>query len=340
MKKILVIAICFFAQARSQTIVSDSEGNEMFNFFTGNSISAELETGEDEFTFNYNLPFKSFYYVASNYDETDSLYRVNNNSKTIATSYNLQTTVKFFNSMGEMDFSKGEDFKLGFEIGLGFQKTVDEIYNIKLLNRYSLGVAYGASFYVRRDNLVVYNSDTGVKGSESPVSYGVKWNAAIFKSRDFATQFSGTIGFRQWNIDDLSDFYINKPVFSNEDIIAFDSEIVGKYGKLSHNPFYQFRFANPVFLFDKTNFLGRLALTPYLTCDVTDESSPEYRYGIMVNVLGDAVTSTAAYKITKGFGLGIDKSDSDDNPIFFLRGTFNFGEIKLEKRIVEPEQDK
>ncbi len=327
MKKLLfALGLLFPITTVSQTVVTNSDGDEMFNFYTGNSLAIELETGKEEVNFNYNLPVKKSFFYYLNADGTTK-------DTTIYTSRNIQFAVKIFNTGGNIDYNRIANNRVGFEGKLGFQRTVDKFAKMSRLEDHNQWVcSFGGNVYLKEGNYLMLDAALQ-ENTKKPTSFGINLNLAVYRVVWMASQFSATIGFREWNIDDLPSYYANTPLASNGSFIALDKEARGKYGLLADRDFYQIRFANPFFPFHcAKNVSNRIAFTPYGSVELSDKAKPDYRFGLMFNMLGSGINREANYKIEKGFGIGLDKGSNDENPVLFLRGTFNFGDIKKAKR--------
>lgn len=320
-----VVLVMFFTttEIKAQTIVSDSKGNEMFNFYTGGSVSFELESGKEEIEINYNAPIKKYIYYWMK--EKDTTF-------TVATSINLQIGLSVFNSQGKINLAKLDEVKPGFELKLGLQKATDKIYGKAIQQIRNGSSAFGGYLYSRMDNVKYLDSKTLTISEIKPFSFGVKLNYANFKFYWFSFQCNANLGIRH-NIDDLNDYFQNISIINSPQYFVPSNSADGKFGKPQKQKFVNISYANPFFLAFIANKLNRIAITPYGSLEYADKNNPLYRYGFMINYLGEAidVENKEGYSISKGFGIGIDWTNNG-KAFIFARGTLNIGEILKKNR--------
>lgn len=317
----------------AQNIATDSKGNDVFQSYTADNFKGTITTGQQQAVQgSYCVPFRGyFYHLKSRPRDT-----------TVSTSHCIAINGSLNTSNGMISLGKNNNFQPGFSLATGYQKTIDKFHNLDKLpvTAYTLGIMV----YYRMDNFNYYDTINNRQIKKQPGSFGLNFQNSIYKpfrQNWLSFSYSAQIEY-SWNIDALSEYQKNSPVFVNSQIISL-GDFYGKLGNLHRTYNYRFRFSIPIFLpGDSKSFIHKMNILPYYVWYgmLDTKSTINQIAGLSVNFLGESVQRDKAFRIVQGFGLGIDYVGTDtgwSGPNIFFTGTLNFGEYKADDRIERDE---
>ncbi|QXP64855.1 hypothetical protein H0I29_12850 [Polaribacter sp. R2A056_3_33] len=308
-KKLLIIfTLSTINYVSSQNIGVDSNGDPVFTFY-------DLKTNRLEFTSKEPLSYsQSFRRYKHQFVEDVS------GDKTISKLSGFLFKASLLNSGKNFNINKLNDLNLGLGLELGWQKTMEDLKDLKKTPRGAY--TFGGNIFLKIDNVDLYDTNLNTEENRYPNTIGMNLNYNyLFKNSKSIISLNATLS-RGWNEKELLDYQDIGETTITDELVAL-KEFKGKYGTIDNNinkfrlavsyPFYV-KYINPV---------------PYLSWSTQNNASPTYGYGMLLNFLTNPLEKD--YKIPATLGIGINKiyeKQEWQSATIYIAGTIKIGKYK------------
>ena len=309
--------------SNSQDIMVDRKGDDVLLYYSAGEKQFKISSGDPSLQFSYTHPFRTTrYYIPKN---NNSILDANEDTTVIKSSA-ISFTGKLLSTDDYLFLSDIGNFKPGFKVEIGYQRTIDTIVNISALPRLKWAKTYGVQGFVKMDNTNIYDSVLKKEKPLKPISVGITRHISFVKKRWMLPSFSLTLE-KTWNEDDLIKYQYNKPTYSDLQVIGLD-DYVGFIGTKENVGNLRARFSLPLIPFNYKGW-ANFCITPYYVFRQTFSSSSSHIYGFSFNYFSEGITGKR-YNFSDAFGIGIDWEkikSKETQPKVFIYGTLNIGKI-------------
>jgi hypothetical protein len=310
-------------QLQAQDIMVDRKGNDVLLYYEAGSKQFKISSGDPSLQVSYALPLNSIrYYIDRNKNGTLDI----GDDTTVTKSTAISFTGKLLSTDDYLFLSDIGKLKPGFQLQIGWQRTIDEIVTLSALPRKTWAKAYGFQGYIKMDNTNIYDTVSSKERQVKPVSVGVTGHISFVKKRWVLPSFSLTLE-RTWNKEDLIKYQYNKPSYTNTQVIGLD-DYAGYIGNKKSITNLRARASFPLIPFNYRGW-ANFCITPYYVFTQTFNANTSNIYGFSFNYFSKGITGKN-YNFSEAFGAGIDwesVKNKKTTPKVFLYGTLNIGKI-------------
>jgi hypothetical protein len=320
-KKRTVVTSLFFLfscfQVHAQALIQDSRGKEVFEYYRSENFQASFAPTQLSLQANYNFVLGNPYYF----------YVGDTTRKTVGKANALSVTFKVAGSgkdEGKLFSVRDGLTRPTYKLELGWQRTLNTFYNIKLVPQtfvYSAGI----SGFAERNDLVFYDTLSRKRSSETPVFLGVHGHYTLYETKygRFVFSVSGDLG-KTYNQDNLTPFQERSTTgYIGPDVVSV-GEVGGQIGAFQKETRYRIRLSIPVFVTDWLN------ITPYTSVFGYTGSRAKHLPGLAISFFNGAPFVNKS-SLAQGFGLGFDCLN-DKNGWSKVRVSL-FGTLKVDKMV-------
>lgn len=297
--------------------MQDSRGKDVFEFYEGGDLQANIVPTQLSVAINYNLLLGGHYF-----------YYVNDTAnKTIGTSKSLSTVFKI-NGAGDED---GKPLNIDkpfvrpvYRFELGFQRNINKFYDVKRIPNWATYMT-GFNGYIEYQNINFYDTVSKTLTSKNPISLGLHFHFSTFETKFglFALSVSGDIvnSFRKdqlipfQKVDEIK--YMDSTVISGGDEFG----LIGIYNRVNA---YRFRASVPIFV------LNWLSISPYGSIFVYEKQRSNFNQGFALNFFNGSPSKKNS-SLSKGFGVSIDWTNDGNkwgSRNISIYGSFELSKIK------------
>jgi hypothetical protein len=316
-------------QLQAQDIMVDRKGNDVLLYYEAGSKQFKISSGDPSLQVSYALPVKSTLYYM---DRNGNRILDAGDDTTVTKSTAISFTGKLLSTDDYLFLSDIGKLKPGFQLQIGWQRTIDEIVTLSALPK--AAKAYGIQTYFKMDNTNVYDTTASKEKQIKPISVGVTGHISFVRKRWVLPSFSLTLE-RTWNKDDLIKYQYNKPTYVNTQVIGLD-DFAGYIGTKENITNIRARASFPLM---PINYKGwsNFCVTPYYVFTKTFAAKTSHIYGFSLNYFSNGITGKN-YNFSEAFGLGIDwesTKNKSTTPKVFLYGTLNIGKLLSRSNVAE-----